>query len=420
MKKLISFTLCLVLALGLTVGSAFAISFTDQADILHKEAVNGCVERNIISGYADGSFRPYGSLTRAEMCKMLCVALNGGNAPLLSTTPSIFSDIESSFCGWADSYIAYCYNQKIVAGVGSDGKGGARFAPREYVTVDQAAKMLLVIMGYNPADYVGGSWAINVHTDASDAGLLKGLLTSLGSANLSRDDAAQMIWNALNANMVKWVTMGDTTYIQYLDKTLMEHCYPDFATPDNPTPDNPDTPDTPAWKQAYYDFIVKDAKETYGGMPDIEDSYSEYYLINIDDDDIPELYIAYGTSAYGEKLCTYHANSLTSLTLADSFLYYVPGSGDLLLSYGRMGVYWDDVYRLEAGRFNKTNSGFSEDEGLGENDERLNCKYYWNDEQVSEEEYEVKLYSAFDIDAAVSHYDETSYNYNEILQLLSE
>ena len=72
MKKLLSLTLCLVLILSLTTGSALA-AFTDQGTIQHSEAVNRCVELNIIGGYADGSYRPQSNVTRAELSKMLSV-----------------------------------------------------------------------------------------------------------------------------------------------------------------------------------------------------------------------------------------------------------------------------------------------------------------------------------------------------------
>lgn len=255
MKKLLSLALCLVLALSLTMGSASAAHFVDQEDIQHSEAVDNCVDLNIIGGYADGTFRPKDNVTRAELSKMLSVALNGGSTPVLTSTGSTFTDSKGH---WAEQYIEYCVQRDIVAGV-----GGGRFNPNGYVTGTQAAKMLLVILGFDPAaqGYVGSSlWAENINTDASDVGLYDGLGSFDPSSPLTRDQAAQMIWNALNSSMVEWRKEGNTIHIDYLNETLLEHCYPNFSTPvdpapDDPTPDVPETPSTPNKTKTLIDYI---------------------------------------------------------------------------------------------------------------------------------------------------------------------
>ncbi|HHX14355.1 MAG TPA: hypothetical protein GX726_05320 [Clostridiales bacterium] len=55
-----------------------AINFTDQGSIgdYAKAAVGAMQQANIINGYGDGSFRPQGLATRAEIAKMLCLVLD--------------------------------------------------------------------------------------------------------------------------------------------------------------------------------------------------------------------------------------------------------------------------------------------------------------------------------------------------------
>lgn len=49
-----------------------ATGFTDvSADDSYAEAVKKLLEYGIVEGYEDGTFRPYGDVTRAEMCKMI-------------------------------------------------------------------------------------------------------------------------------------------------------------------------------------------------------------------------------------------------------------------------------------------------------------------------------------------------------------
>ena len=83
-QKVLTLVLTLAMLLSVMVVGAGA-AFTDQESIGNTEAVDACVALNIIGGYEDGSFRPTGNVTRAEMCKMICVALNGGKEPSMGS-----------------------------------------------------------------------------------------------------------------------------------------------------------------------------------------------------------------------------------------------------------------------------------------------------------------------------------------------
>ena len=102
----------------MVVGAGAA--FSDQSKIKNTEAVDMCTALNIIGGYPDGSFKPEGNITRAEVTKMICVALNGGKEPNLATnaTPT-FSDVRGTTAAWAEKYIESCVAQGIVSGVGA-------------------------------------------------------------------------------------------------------------------------------------------------------------------------------------------------------------------------------------------------------------------------------------------------------------
>ena len=201
-KKVLSLVLCVAMMLSVMVVGAGA-AFSDQSKIKNTEAVDACTALNIIGGYPDGSFKPEGNITRAEVTKMICVALNGGKEPNLATnaTPT-FSDVRTNAnSAWAEKYIESCASQGIVSGVGA-----GKFAPAGNVTGTQLAKMLLVSLGYNPdiEKFTGNAWATNVNIIATQKGLYEGLESIDVSAALTRDNAAQMIWNALKAGEVKY------------------------------------------------------------------------------------------------------------------------------------------------------------------------------------------------------------------------
>ena len=203
-KKVLSLVLCVAMMLSVMVVGAGA-AFSDQSKIKNTEAVDMCTALNIIGGYPDGTFKPEGNITRAEVTKMICVALNGGKEPNVGTnaTPT-FSDVRTNpNSAWAEGYIESCYAQGIVSGV-----GGGKFAPAGNVTATQMAKMLLVALGYNADNegFTGNAWATNVNVRASQKGLYEDLENIDVNAALTRDNAAQMIWNALNAYEVEYKT----------------------------------------------------------------------------------------------------------------------------------------------------------------------------------------------------------------------
>ncbi len=199
LKKVLSLVLCMAMMLSVMVVGAGAAAFNDQSKIKNTEAVDACEALSIIKGYPDGSYKPEGTITRAEACKMICVALNGGKDPVLGTNAkATFTDTKGH---WAEKYIESCVSQGIVAGI-----GGGKFDPNGNVTGSQFAKMLLIALGYNADNqgYVGAPWEVNVNVDASAKGLYADLAGMDPSKALSRDNAAQMLWNALNAYEVEY------------------------------------------------------------------------------------------------------------------------------------------------------------------------------------------------------------------------
>ncbi len=141
---------------------------------------------------------------------MLCVAINGGVDPVLGVkdTPT-FTDIKGT---WAESYIEYCAANGIIAG-----RGNNKFDPTGTVSATEAAKMLLGVLGYNAekSGLVGNDWAINTNVLANQNGLYKNLANLNANTLLTRDNAAQMIYNALDANMVELNAAGNYTTSQY-------------------------------------------------------------------------------------------------------------------------------------------------------------------------------------------------------------
>ena len=197
MKKLLALVLALVMTLGLATVGASATTFTDDADIDHQEAVEVMNALNIINGMGDGKFDPNGYVTRAQMAKMVTIALLGDVD--VSAFTGTATDLKDVGGHWAEAYIKYCYSQGIISG-----RGNGIFDPNANVTTAEASKMLLVALGYNSdvRKYTGDQWAINVARDAQQRGLYDEISNLTSNKAMDRDDAAQLIYNTLTATRV--------------------------------------------------------------------------------------------------------------------------------------------------------------------------------------------------------------------------
>ncbi|NMI06915.1 hypothetical protein HF638_23275, partial [Paenibacillus sp. SZ31] len=120
-----------------TQGAGAALTFTDTAKIgsWAQKAVAQAVQAGIINGYEDGTFRPAGEITRAEMATMIAGAL--GKYSEANATATSFAD-DKDIPAWAKAAIAYVKQASIV-----QGKGDNKFAPGDYATRAEAVTVLL-------------------------------------------------------------------------------------------------------------------------------------------------------------------------------------------------------------------------------------------------------------------------------------
>ena len=167
LKRVLSLALASVMLLGMMVIGAGAADktfadLTDSDKIANQEAVSLMVDLGIIEGKPDGSYDPSATVDRATMAKLITMLLMGDvDQSAFEGTKTDLTDIDSS---WAEGYIKFCYSNGIITG---DGQG--HFFPTEPVTVVQAAKMLLVAVGYDAADrgYTNDpNWSVNIMRDA--------------------------------------------------------------------------------------------------------------------------------------------------------------------------------------------------------------------------------------------------------------
>ena len=192
LKRALSLALASVMLLGMMVvgSSAKGIDdFTDKAEIVNQDAVAVTSAIGMFEGYEDGSFGPENVVTRAEMAVIICTMLYGAgvNVNQFAET-SVFTDVPA----WAQGYVNLCSSLGIVAGVG-DGK----FDPNATVTTAQAVLMLCRALGYfqSAADF-GSDWMLAATAKGTALGLY-GDLKLAANEGLTRDNVAELVFNAL-------------------------------------------------------------------------------------------------------------------------------------------------------------------------------------------------------------------------------
>ena len=202
MKKLLAMVLALVMTLSLAVSAS---AFKDDKDVSadYAEAVAVLNGMDVFKGYEDGSFKPTGNITRAEVATIIYRIYTGDVAKNdksgLYSTYNKFSDMTGA--GWAAGYIGYCANAELVKGY-PDGT----FKPSGNVTGYEVLAMILRAVGYDKnGEFSGADWSLNVAKYAEQLGVLKNVAktTNLG-APATRELVAEILFRAIQQPMVTY------------------------------------------------------------------------------------------------------------------------------------------------------------------------------------------------------------------------
>ena len=205
MKKLLALVLALVMSMSLvTISNA---AFKDADSIDYKEAVDVMNAVGVFIGDEKGNFNAKENLTREQAAKIIAYLELGSKAADALVGGATFTDVASS--RWSAGFVGYCAQAGIVSGVGD-----SKFDPAGQLTALQFGKMLLVELGYDAKaeGMVGTDWAINTSKLMAGTKLMDGISGSVNQV-LTREKAAQMCLNALEAPMVTYDTKGSTIIV---------------------------------------------------------------------------------------------------------------------------------------------------------------------------------------------------------------
>jgi len=209
MKRILVFTLVATMVLSCIAFSASALAFADLAENHWAYAdVQTLVGEGTVSGYEDGTFRPNGTVTRAEFVKML------GEGPVLRERA--YDDVQEAH--WAYAYI-------MKSGLPEDGTN--KFQPNLPLTRGLAAEMLWNRNGAEKGIFAPAIITSQYEKNADaiawayTTGLMKGDdgVSLRTDGTLTRAEAAALIIRARRSNPEK------LTFAETVSPKIMENVY---------------------------------------------------------------------------------------------------------------------------------------------------------------------------------------------------
>lgn len=165
------------------------------------------------------------------------------------------------------------------------------------------------------------------------------------------------------------------------------------------------------WKAAYSDYAAE-----YVSGDDRLESVSDFFLVDINEDGIPEIYIRASGAFAASKILTYD-NDKSEVVVQDvGFcidLYYIPGENTFVLTGEDHATQYDIVFTLEnhtlsiIGRASYTAmSGFD--------------SFNWENSNVTKEEYFNNRSMIFDDSKAKLCQDGKGYTYSEVISAIND
>lgn len=226
-RRFLSGLLSAALVVGLLVlppaSAAGTSGFTDIADARTADAAEMLRLLGVVDGTGGTSFKPNGTLTRAEFCKMTVEIMGRGDEEPAQRSRTIFTDVGPTY--WARGYVNLASSITIGGGTGEDASAGTRlimgvgdgtFQPNRAITYGEAVTILMRVLGYSDGDVATGTnWYDGYVGLGQSSGLADGLTIS-GGDNITRGQAAILFYNLLFTGSKG----GDQIYLTTLGGSL--------------------------------------------------------------------------------------------------------------------------------------------------------------------------------------------------------
>ncbi|MGI5874646.1 MAG: alpha/beta fold hydrolase [Bacillota bacterium] len=131
-RKILSAVMAAVMVLCFSAAALAAESFSDVDGHWAKDSIGTMAEKGIVNGYADGTFRPNGIVTRAEFAKMLYAAVGAESGT--SSLENPFSDVKAA---WYYDAVVALYHDGVIKGTSE-----TEFSPNAPLNREQMVTLL--------------------------------------------------------------------------------------------------------------------------------------------------------------------------------------------------------------------------------------------------------------------------------------
>ena len=218
MKRFILIAICLMILTCSTTVLA-ATTFSDVKDTKYQDSVEILIKLGLVNGYEDNTYKPYNVVTRAEMAKLMVVAL-GKEADAINAKDSAskFSDVKPS--DWENGYVNMASYLGIIKGY-PDGT----FGPKDTVSYAEATAMVVRALGFDEAVSKSEDvWPLNYINQAKKLSLYESIGTVAASDGAKRGNVAILLWNMLRTG-VSTVVGENTQGLVYGEGEPMMNVY---------------------------------------------------------------------------------------------------------------------------------------------------------------------------------------------------
>lgn len=207
MKKFIAIIMAVIMVMSFVTIAFAANGFTDVSNSRYEDAINELYDLGIVNGYSATKFGTDYTLTRAEACAIIVRALYGEKI-----VPNVINFTDVSYRDWFYDYVNTAVYYDIM-----HGHNVTTFSPNDEITYNQMATLILNALGYN-APQLAGEWPVNIERIATRLGLYTNIpIYFSGSEYITRGEACQMLYNALDCYVVEYVNsrIVETNYTLY-------------------------------------------------------------------------------------------------------------------------------------------------------------------------------------------------------------
>lgn len=200
--------LALVIAFSMMLSVVAFASYNDvAADAEYAGAVELLSALEIIKGDDLGNFNPDNTITRAEMAAIVCRAKGLESAANGAKGFTAFNDVAADH--WASGYVNLASQNGII-----NGYGDGNFGPEDTVTYEQAVKMLVCALGFEPMAATKGGFPTGYLVVANTYGVTEGVTASVEAP---RKTVAQLVYNALSTPMMDQTAFGADAEYEIFD-----------------------------------------------------------------------------------------------------------------------------------------------------------------------------------------------------------